>query len=256
MKTSLLLACARMCVAALGASAELGSNESPWSGKRVGKVGQFRGRGEGTCLFISMFCIVTEGYYTFILFLYVLIPRCSQTWQLNFPICKTICFHFRFRKGFSPAIQGHYGPLMFFTEAGAHLIKKAHGACSFLSGTLIFRRIPTCRGDLAGWPLKKYWLLDGVQLHPAYSEIGCGSTLFAPLDSGRKKAEGISKTPSTLLFAAFSYGSAGFQAGYIHTGYANDFLKQVQTFGPLNELSHKIPVLDSFSTFFWRGALP
>lgn len=169
----------------------------------------------------------------------------------NFPICITICLHFRLRKGFSPAIQR---PLMFFTEAGAHLIKNAHGACSFLSGTLIFRRIPTCRGDLAGWPLQKklvaWWgptsssmFRDWLWLH----------SLCTPRS---KKAEGISKTPSTLLFAAFSYGSAGFQAGYIHIGYAKHLVNQVQTLGPPNELSHKMQVLDSLSAFFRRGALP
>ena len=148
----------------------------------------------------------------------------------------------------------HPGPLMFFTEAGAHLIKKAHGACSFLSGTLLFRRIPTCRGDLAGWPLQK--ILVALMGSNFIQHIQRLVAVPLSLHLWKKEAEGISKTPSTLLFAAFSYGSAGFQAGYIHTGYANDFLKQVQTFGPLNELSHKMPVLDSFSTFFWRGALP
>ena len=102
----------------------------------------------------------------------------------NFPICITICLHFRLRKGFSPAIQR---PLMFFTEAGAHLIKNAHGACSFLSGTLIFRMIPHAVVIWQAGHFKKNWLLDGVQLPPACSEIGCGSTLFAPLEVKRPR---------------------------------------------------------------------
>ena len=112
----------------------------------------------------------------------------------------------------------------------------------------------TCRGDLAGWPLQKklvaWWgptsssmFRDWLWLH----------SLCTPRS---KKAEGISKTPSTLLFAAFSYGSAGFQAGYIHIGYAKHLVNQVQTLAPPNELSHKMQVLDSLSAFFRRGALP